>query len=72
MIKSIKKKVNHVIVALVFTGIFILILGVLIVWSDFMVRLVMGMFIITIAYAFFYGAYKIWSIKKDVDKLLKF
>ncbi len=72
MIRSIKKKINHIIIALILIGILISILGVLIVWSDFMVRLVMGMFVVTIAYAFFYGAYKIWSLKKDVDKLLKF
>lgn len=72
MIKSIKKKVNHIIIALICSGIFILILGVMIVWSDFMVRLIMGMFVLTVAYAFFYGAYKIWSIKRDIDKLMKF
>ena len=72
VIQPIKRKVNHIITALILAGFVILILGAIIVWSDFMVRLVMGTFIVTVAYAFFYGAYKIWSIKKDVDKLLKF
>jgi hypothetical protein len=66
------KKVKHLIWVLVGNGIFLLILGVLIVWTDFMLKLVMGLVVIMIAYVFLYGAYKVWSLKKIIDKYIKF
>ena len=68
----IQKKVNGIIWTLIFNGIILLLLGVLIVWTDFVLRLVMGLLVIVVAYVFFYGAYKIWALKKDVEKYLKF
>ena len=68
----IQKKVNGIIWTLIFNGIVLLLLGVLIVWTDFVLRLVMGLLVIVVAYVFFYGAYKIWALKKDVEKYLKF
>lgn len=69
---TIQKKVNGIIWTLIFNGIVLLLLGVLIVWTDFVLRLVMGLLVIVVAYVFFYGAYKIWALKKDVEKYLKF
>jgi len=46
-------------------------LGVMIVWTDFLLRLVVGLFVIIIAYSFFYGAYKIWWLKKEIEKYFK-
>jgi uncharacterized membrane protein len=66
------RKVRHLIWVLLGNGIFLLVLGVLIVWTDFMLKLVMGLVTIMIAYVFLYGAYKIWSLKKIVDKYIKF
>ena len=66
------KKIKHLVLILVGNGIFLLILGVLIVWTDFMLRLVMGLVVIMIAYVFLYGAYKAWSLKKILDKYIKF
>lgn len=70
--KPINKKVNGLIRNLIITGFILLVLGVLIVWTDFMLRLVIGMIAIAIAYIFFYGAYKIWALKKEIKKYLKF
>ncbi len=72
LFKPLQKKVNGIIYTLIFSGILLLILGVLIVWVDFLARLVIGAFVLVIAYTFFYGAYKIISIKKDVKKIFKF
>jgi len=72
LFKKIKKKVNGIIWTLTSTGIVLLLLGVLIVWTDFVMRLVVGLLVIVIAYVFFYGAYKIWALKKEVEKHLKF
>ena len=70
-IKKIKKKVNGIIFTLITTGIVLLILAVLVVWTDFVLRLVIALFIIVIAYTFFYLAYKIWHFKKAVEKHFK-
>lgn len=66
------KKINHFIWVLIGNGFFLLILGVLIVWTDFMLRLLMGVITIVVAYVFFYGAYKLFALKKHLDKIIKF
>ena len=63
LFKKIEKKINGIIWTFVSTGVILLILAVLVVWTDFMIRLVFGMIILVIAYGFFYGAYKIYEIK---------
>jgi len=68
----IEKKINGFIWNLVINGVILLFLGILIVWTDFMLRLVMGVLVIVIAYVFFYSAYKIHAFKKDAEKYLKF
>ena len=69
---KIDKKMNHFIMTLVGNGIFLLILGVLIVWTDFMLQLVMGLVTILVAYVFFYTAYKVNQLKEHIDKIVKF
>jgi hypothetical protein len=66
------KKIDHFVWMLVANGILLMILGVLIVWTDFMLRLVMGLIAILISWVFLYGAYKLWHLKKILDKYLKF
>lgn len=68
----VDKKVNHLVAVFIANGIFLLILAVLIVWTDFMLRLVMGLMAVVIAYVFLYSAYKLWHIKKVLDKYIKF
>lgn len=66
-----KKKINGIIWTLVATGILLLMLGILIVWTDFVLRLVIGLLVLVIAYVFFYLGYKIWALKKEVEKHFK-
>ena len=68
----VDKKIKHLILTLAINGIIMLFLGVLIVWTDFMARIVLGLAIIIIAYVFLYGAYKVWHLKKIFDKYIKF
>jgi len=68
---QIKKRVNGIIWTLISTGVILLLLGILIVWTDFILRLIIGLLVIVVAYVFFYGAYKIWALKKDVEKYFK-
>lgn len=70
LIAFIKKKVNGIIASMIGTGVVLLILAVLIVWTDFVLRLVIGLAVIIAACAFFCGAYRIWTIKKEVEKFL--
>ncbi len=66
------KKINHYVWVLIGNGAIMLILGVLIVWTDFMLRLIMGLVAIMIAYIFFYSAYKVRQFRKFLDKIIKF
>jgi hypothetical protein len=68
----VDKKLNRLAWVLVANGFILLILAVLIVWTDFMLRLVMGLIAVVIAYVFLYSAYKIWHLKKILGKYIKF
>jgi hypothetical protein len=68
----VDKKLNRLAWVLIANGIFLLILAVLIVWTDFMLRLVMGLIAVIVAYVFMYSAYKIWHLKGMLDKYIKF
>jgi len=72
LFSAIEKKLNGIIWTLILTGLFLLILGVLIVWTDFVVRLLIGLLVIVVAYVFFYGGIKAWGVKREVEKFLKF
>jgi hypothetical protein len=69
---TVDKKLNHLVWVLIANGVILLILGVLIVWTDFMLRLVMGLMAVIVAYVFFYSAYKFWHLKNLLDKYIKF
>ena len=70
--KTINKKIDGVIWHLITTGTVFLFLAVLVVWTEFMSRLVVGFFILLVAYIFFYLSFRFWEIKKELDKYLKF
>jgi Na+-transporting methylmalonyl-CoA/oxaloacetate decarboxylase gamma subunit len=59
-----------VIYSLVSTGVVILLLSILVVWTEFMVRLIVGLFILLVSYTFLYAAYRIWCMKKAIEKYL--
>lgn len=69
--KEINKKINGVIWSLFSTGIVLLLLAILIVWTDFMLRLVIGLLVLVIAYAFLYCGYKTRALKKEIEKHFK-
>jgi hypothetical protein len=71
LVKTVNKKINGVIFSLLSTGVVLMMLSILIVWTDFMLRLVVGVFVLVIAYVFVYGAFKIWTIKKEIEKYFK-
>ncbi len=68
--KTINKKINSTIWHLSTTGLVFLFLSVLVVWTEFMSRLLVGFFILMVAYIFFYLSFRLWEIKKELDKFL--
>lgn len=69
--QAIKHKVNGMIWTMGSTGIILLILGILIVWTDFMLRLTLGLFVLVIGYTFLYLTYKLWHVKKEIERHFK-
>jgi len=69
--KKIDEKISYFTYGLIGNGVILLLLGVLIVWTDFMLRLVVGLVVIIMAYGFFYIAYKVHSIKKELNKFFR-
>jgi hypothetical protein len=57
-----------VVAAFVGNGIILILLAILIIWTDYMLRFLVGVIVLVIAYSFLYAAYKIWTIKEEVKK----
>ena len=72
LFKEIHKKINGLIWSLISTGIVLLMLSVLIVWTDFILRLVFGLIVLVVAYVFIYSGYKLHSLRKEIEKHFKF
>jgi hypothetical protein len=72
LFREINKKINGMIWSLVSTGVILLILAILIVWTNFMLQLVVSMLVIVVAYMFIYSGYKIWTFKKAIKNHFKF
>jgi hypothetical protein len=71
ILNLLEKRVNGVVITLIINGVILLLLGILIIWTDFMLRYVVGVMIFVVSYAFFFGAYRLWVIKDDVIKWIK-
>jgi hypothetical protein len=72
LFKEINKKINGIIWVFASSGVLMLILAILIVWTEFVLRLVVGLFVIIVAYVLLHAAYKFWVFKKDIEKHFKF
>ncbi len=71
LIKLIQKRVNGLIASLIVSGIIMMMLAVLIVWSPLILQLAVGLFLVIFAYMLFFSAYKVWSVKKEIEKHFK-
>lgn len=69
--KSIRQKLNQVVVNLVVVGGLLLVLSFLTVWTYFVAKLVLGMVILLLAYTFLSMAYRLWKISQDLDGFWK-
>jgi MFS superfamily sulfate permease-like transporter len=68
---DIHRKINGLIWSLISTGVILILLAVLIVWTDFMLRLTAGLIILVVAYTFIYAGYKLHSMKRSIEQHLK-
>jgi len=71
LFKQIKATINGTIINFIASGVILVIAAILIAWTDFFLRLVIGILVLIIAYMFFYLAYKTWRLKKGIEKHLK-
>ena len=71
ILNKISKKIDSLIWTYISTGIILVLLAILVVWTDFMLRLTGGMIILVIAYTFVYAGYKLWEFKKDLKEYFK-
>jgi hypothetical protein len=62
-----RRKLSELQRVFIVNGIIMLILAVLIVWTDVILRLLVGLVILLISYSFFYAAYKFHTVKKILD-----
>lgn len=72
LFKKINNKINGMIWSLVFTGIILIMLSILIVWLESLLRIIVGLVILAIAYMFIFTGYKLWHFKKDIINHFKF
>lgn len=70
MVRKLEKKVDGMIFALYLNGFFALVLGLFILWDERVLRILVAIFIFLVGFCFFYGAYKLWSIKNELKKFL--
>jgi multisubunit Na+/H+ antiporter MnhC subunit len=66
--KELEVKLNHLVWALVFYGVVFMTLAVFVTFSEYLLKVMVGLSLLLIAYTLFYFAYKLWSIKKIVSK----
>jgi hypothetical protein len=71
-IKNLSRKINGIAFTLVSTGVAFILLSAVIVWYDMAVRILIGMICLFLAYGFIYFGVKLLSIRRDLEKMLKF
>ena len=63
----VSRKLSEAMWMFIATGIVMLILAVLIVWTVVALKLLIGLTVLLVAYSLFYAAYKIHALRKLID-----
>ncbi len=71
LFKKINKKIKKVIWSFISTGIILILLAILIAWTDFILRLIVALFVLLVAYTFIFAGYKLWTVKGEIEKHFK-
>jgi hypothetical protein len=72
LFQAFEKKINSMVLSLYASGGLLLILCLLILWYDLILKIVVAIFIFTVAYIFIYFGMKLSQISKDIKKHLDF
>jgi len=67
LIDIVRHKLSGLQRVFIVNGSIMLVLAVLIAWTDIVLRLLVALVILLIAYSLFYVAYKIHSVRKMLD-----
>ncbi|HRH32832.1 MAG TPA: hypothetical protein PK720_01625 [bacterium] len=67
ILSIVKTKLSSLMWTFIVTGILLVLLAVISVWTDLLLRLLMGLTILLIAFSLFSVAHKIHSIRKHLD-----
>ena len=62
-----RRKLSEIQRTFIIVGAVMLILAILIVWTDVVLKLLVGVFVLLISYSLFYIAYKVHVIRKLLD-----
>ena len=68
LISRVRGRVNSIIWSFMFTGVVFLLLGILVIATDIVLKLMVALFILALSYVCFHLAWKIRTIKKDIEK----
>jgi hypothetical protein len=71
LFRNINQKINSIIWYFASTGIILIVLSILIIVYDVILRLLVGLFVLAMAFTFLHIAYKLWTIKKDIEDHFK-
>jgi hypothetical protein len=72
LFKKINHKINSLIWSLFSSGILLLLMAILIVWTDFLLRIICSLITLIVAYIFLVSAYKLWHLKNDITNHFRF
>lgn len=70
LFKQINQKINGIIWSFVSTGFLLIVLSILIIWYPITLRVLVGVFVLAMACTFIYSGYKVWAIRKEIEKHL--
>lgn len=62
-----RRKLSELQRVFIINGVIMLVLAILIVWTDVILRLLVGLVILLVAYSLFYVAYKVHIVRKIID-----
>ena len=71
-ISVVDKKMNGLAWSFLINGFIIMLLAILIVWCDWILEIIIGVFLVIVSFSFISIAYKIFSFKAELKKNLKF
>ena len=69
----VNKKVNHIILSFLFTGLILIVISVSILHPStaYMVNIVIGLTFLFVSIFFIIIGYKLWHIKREIEKYFK-